>query len=548
MSKKLVELEEAKEVLKSDKVFYNGGNKFNYVDVGKYNSGITIEIPREWTIDKRRNLESPIKYICEKRITDGMNIDFDGNASFLLGKYRLSKNGRPVFEITPPTQAKDVMILVDWGGAFNSSRGQYEEYAKEVGATFFRRRSSNGGGAGCDYWILPVGFVKDMSSRDVSSILKDIEEEEQKRIKEIDEYLEQEELEKKKSRENREKILEKIIPIIEEIKKYKSDFEYEAKEESFKYKDSKDFSAYEKRYNEDLIVQLSELLEKEKEKKAAREKYKPMFQEMEKTIRTLGLSITYYDHHVSVNMHSGYNHNYYYSHEGYVSFINDLTNYQEKIKEEEEKARIKAEELKREAELKIKKDDAKEKGYPENFEFRNRLSGATGISHAFVVERDGTIREPDYNNLNNYNHKYKYNDWKNNADGIQGYNQILPGELIFTYTKDYTAVPYIFDIEWADGEITEAQIDALYEKVEEMLDFACNVEFEEIKDFRNWIKSAVKSKIKECREQLHMAGEEKDSLDKEIVELVEQKQKEKEKNGKANELMKDYINQQEVKK
>ena len=37
MSKKIVELEEAKEVLKSDKVFYNGGNKFNYVDVGNYN-------------------------------------------------------------------------------------------------------------------------------------------------------------------------------------------------------------------------------------------------------------------------------------------------------------------------------------------------------------------------------------------------------------------------------------------------------------------------------------------------------------------------------
>lgn len=550
MSKKLVELEEAKEALKSDKVFYNGGNKFNYVDVGRYNSGITIEIPREWTIDKRRKLESPIKYFCEKRITDGMNIDFDGNASFLLGKYRLSKNGRPVFEITPPTQAKDVLISVDWGGAFNTTRGQYEEYAEKVGATFFRKRSSNGGGVGCDYWILPVGFVKDMDSRDVSSILREIEEEEQKRIKEIDEYLEQEELEKKKSREDRERILEKLIPIIEEIKTYKSDFEYEAKEDILKYKESKHSCTYEKRYTEDLIVQFSELLEKEKEKKEARDKYKPMFQEMEKTIKTLGLSITYYNYHVSVDMHSGYANNYFYSHEGYVSFINDLTNYQEKIKEEEEKARIKAEELKRETEWKIKKEDAKAKGYPENFEFRNRLSGATGISHAFVVERDGTIREPDYNNLNKYNHKYKYRDWKNNADGIQGYDQILPGEIIFTYTKGYTAVPYIFDIEWADEETTEAQIDALYEEIEDMLDFASNTEFEEIKDFKKWIKSAVKSKIKECRKQLVMKNEETaqgESLDEEIVELAQEKKKEEEKNRKAKELMKDYIRQQELK-
>ena len=550
MSKKIVELEEAKEVLKSDKVFYNGGDKFNYVDVGKYNSGITIEIPREWIIDKNRNPESPIKYIYEKRLTSGMNIDFDGGASFILGKYRLSKNGRPVFEITPPTQAKDVMILVDWGGAFNSTRGQYEEYAKEVGATFFRRKSSNGGGTGCDYWILPVGFVKDMKPRDVSVILKEIELKEQERIKEIDRYLEQEELEKKKSRENREEILERIIPIIDNIKTFKPDFEYEAKEENFIYKESEYSCTYEKRYTEDLIGQFNKILEREKEKKEAREKYKPMFQEMEKTIKTLGLSIMYHDYDVSVNMHSAYDRRYSYSHEGYVSFIDELTSYQEKIKREEEEARIKAEELKREVEWRIKTDDAKENGYPENFEFYNRLSGATGLSHAFVVERDGTIREPDYNNLRNNNHKYKCRDWSNFADGTQGYRQILPGELIFTYTKDYTAVPYIFDIKWVDGEITEAQIDALYENVEEMLHFARNTEFEEIKDFKIWIKNKVKSKIKECRKQLVMKNEEKaqgESLDEEIVELAQEKKKEEEKNRKAKELMKDYIRQQELK-
>ena len=128
MSKKKVTLEEAKEILGLDKIFYNGNRKFNVVDVGKYNSGITIEIPQEWTINESRKPESPIKYISSKELTDGMNVDFDGDARILLGKYRLSKNGRPVFEITEPTKAKDTLIRVSWGGAFNKTRGQYSDY------------------------------------------------------------------------------------------------------------------------------------------------------------------------------------------------------------------------------------------------------------------------------------------------------------------------------------------------------------------------------------------------------------------------------------
>ena len=60
MSKKKVTLEDAKEILGSDKIYYNGNNKFNVVDVGKYNSGITIEVPQEWTINKNRKPENPM--------------------------------------------------------------------------------------------------------------------------------------------------------------------------------------------------------------------------------------------------------------------------------------------------------------------------------------------------------------------------------------------------------------------------------------------------------------------------------------------------------
>ena len=176
MSKKKLSLEEAKALLGNDKVFYNGRNKFNVVDGGKYHSGITIEIPQDWTIDKSKKPQSPFNYRKCRELTAGMNIDFDGDAEILLGNYRLSKNNRPVFEVSTPTKAKYVLVRVSWGGAFNNSRGQYDSYAKEIGATFFRRSSSNGGGVGNDYWILPVDFVFDMDSRDVSEILQTLED------------------------------------------------------------------------------------------------------------------------------------------------------------------------------------------------------------------------------------------------------------------------------------------------------------------------------------------------------------------------------------
>ena len=358
MSKKKITLEEAKEVLGSDKVFYNGTKKFNILDVGKYNSGITIEVPQEWNIDKKRNPESPINYVEARALTDGMNIDFDGTASVLFGKYRLSKNGRPVFELTEPTKAKDVMIEVSWGGAFEKSRGQDNRYAEEVGATFFTRRSSNGGGAGCDYWILPVDFVMDMEPRDVSGILANIEQKENERIAEIDEYIEQEDLEIKNSIENRSRVLEQITPIIQSIKELDSEFECFTDHDSFKYRSPMTGFTQTRRYTDNLIEEISGILEYEQNTKNARDTYKPMFEEMECVLKTLNISITYCKTHASIRAPKSYivcNH-FKYDQEGYNSFINEITKYQEREAQEQEEARRKADELKRIAELKNKKE------------------------------------------------------------------------------------------------------------------------------------------------------------------------------------------------
>ena len=549
MSKKKVTLEEAKEILGSDKIFYNGNSKFNVLDVGKYRSGITIEVPQEWTVNKKRDLENPINYISAKEITDGMNIDFDGDASILLGRYRLSKNGRPVFELTEPTKAKDTLIKVSWGGSFNKTNGQYKDYAEEVGASFFTRRSSNGGGAGNDYWILPVDFVKDMEPRDVSKILANIEQKEDMRIAEIDDYIEKEDLEIKNSVENRDRILSQIQPIIQNIQTLSPKFEYKAGPESFVYKENGSWLSNTRRYTDDLISEISRVLEKEQNEKIKRDKYKPMYQEMENTLSILDITISYSDTAVTLKDPTSYfsYKSYEYSREGYNLFISDVVQYQEKIAKEQEEIRRKADELRKAAELKIRKDEAKEMKYPEKFEFWNRLGGATSLGHAYVIESDGTIREPDYNNLRNINHEYKYSDWKNIADGTQGYMQILPGEIIVSYTKAYTAVPYIFNVEWADDEITEAQLEVICDELAEKATFAENKDGQEITDVKQWVMNAVKTKAMECKKQLITKQQDQDkSFAQEIASLAEEKAIAKERNTKAGQLAQAYENQLKV--
>ena len=60
MSKVKVDLETAKKILNTDKVFLNGKNKFNVFDGGKYNSGFTIVIPQEWDLNVDERISASI--------------------------------------------------------------------------------------------------------------------------------------------------------------------------------------------------------------------------------------------------------------------------------------------------------------------------------------------------------------------------------------------------------------------------------------------------------------------------------------------------------
>lgn len=169
--KKFMTLASAKEALKTDKVFETT-TSFGVNAFGKYSPNITFILPKEWEVGparfRGRSLDltphSPMTYRKSsevKSMVDDINVDFDGEPEVLFGDFWLSKKGGACFRPKSALIAQHMLVRVGWGGAFTRTRGwtNNRRTPEELGAAYFRRACSNGGGTGYDYWILPVGFL-----------------------------------------------------------------------------------------------------------------------------------------------------------------------------------------------------------------------------------------------------------------------------------------------------------------------------------------------------------------------------------------------------
>lgn len=160
-SKKTLTLAEAKEFFDTEKVFETntcfGVNRF-----GKYQPNITFVIPKQFEVrDGKLVHPFPWKHVPE--LTQNMNWDFDGgDVSVIFGDFWRGKKGtgNGVFRPKKATEATHVLICVDWGGPFARTRGCYleEGFNPGSGITYFRKASSNGGGTGSDYYVVPVNW------------------------------------------------------------------------------------------------------------------------------------------------------------------------------------------------------------------------------------------------------------------------------------------------------------------------------------------------------------------------------------------------------
>lgn len=450
-------LADAKKILKSDRVFLNGNSNFNYVDVGKYASGCTFVIPQEWTIDSYGNPENPLRYQEVPELTDNMNMDFDGNAYVLFGIYHVSQTGKPVFKLTSPDKAQDVLVCIGWGGAFCTTRGFRAWGAPKIGEKYYLRAASNGRGKGNDYWVFPVGYVYNSDSRDVSDILLRLSETERKRVKNNEELFIKAEAARFASIEMGKKVMPECKELASRISGLKQKY---GKEFSVKFYDAYMSDSYKNIPYTQAYGYLQNILEETIAMISHREEYAETIEQVESDVVSLGGRIDFYDiDRISIRFEDDH-----YFGKSFVCdsvfHVKELLNYVEKEKARQEKERaliventIKA---KREQELKEAKIKAKEAGYPETFTYWNRIGGATGQSHAYVISPDGSIRIPDNNILKNRNHRH-YEFWLESADGEQVYDQILIGELIIAYTKNCTSAPVKVSVELVPETITEAQ-------------------------------------------------------------------------------------------
>ena len=93
-----------------------------------------------------------------------INIKFDGDPLTLPGDFWVSRKGTNCFRPNP--NGKHILVRVDWGGCFISTRGDEYEDTKPL-ALFAKRASSNGGGTGYNFYVFDKNFRREVSIEDI---------------------------------------------------------------------------------------------------------------------------------------------------------------------------------------------------------------------------------------------------------------------------------------------------------------------------------------------------------------------------------------------
>lgn len=121
---------------------------------GKYNPGLVVILPKvekgckdAWIRDAEERAEKIRQ----------MNITTDGEPKHII-RGLLYKSKKGAFCWKPDVKGPHAMLIINWGGSGNHTRGCPSVQSKEEGALYYRRASSNGGGIGTTYLVLPWEF------------------------------------------------------------------------------------------------------------------------------------------------------------------------------------------------------------------------------------------------------------------------------------------------------------------------------------------------------------------------------------------------------
>ena len=132
---------------------------------GKYCSGLGIIVPKGDSHIGPYGEDQSIRLFQEADSKNKSDFNLgEGPLDSLRGKFFVSKKGTKLFKVDP--NGPHILLRDDWGGAFNSYRGG-KLPAMDGGALYYRRASSNGGGTGYDYAVVPVNWKLEISEDDL---------------------------------------------------------------------------------------------------------------------------------------------------------------------------------------------------------------------------------------------------------------------------------------------------------------------------------------------------------------------------------------------
>lgn len=474
--KKTLTIAEARTLFESEKVFATKGG-FIFNDTGKYRPGLTFVLDSSFELDRDGKAISPIQYVEDREVTDSFNLDLDGSAKILFGEFWKSQKGAPCFRPENPKQAKHLLVRVSWGGCSSRTRGSREEVAKAASALYFRRASSNGGGSGCDYWILPVGYVRQLEggayridwevARDYCAKHSKLQAD---RRSETDRLYKEKLAAEEASRAAKATLMPRLEAAAEALEALKTDKVSYCKTLALDDDAYFTLDGYRYLYTAEEVEKVEAYVETQRRTRAkhaveqaaklrAYQELAPKFEALQARAQAVGLEVLTDNQEEAVLKRQGRFGGGSHLQDGAYTY-DTLQAVETKILEAEM-----AIETQRQAATKVEREaQAKELGLPSDVRIWKRRGSRTGCSQGWVISVNGIDRERDTMYNSNPNRARRYDE------GYEIWNQILPGELVIQWSKACTAAEHVFEVVHRPETISEAQLERVAEIQTEIAD------------------------------------------------------------------------------
>ena len=451
------------------------GTSFVVNAYGKYQPNISFVLAKDFGGD-------PLKYRADaatREMVSQFGFDFGAPESgvvALFGDFWSSKRGKPHFRPKSVQVASHVLVRASWGGAFARTRGRWD--APE-GAAYFRRASSNRGGTGYDYYVLPVGYylvVRDEELDGDAIVTVDFTERAKavrasfatfdrtvadKVAADAKAKAEAEAASREAKQNGLGARLEAVQVRLNALRSSNPNTSYSKLELGESYFvfgwGDKLYTEENVRHVEHDVRDWEEQVVEKLRKQMARAEFQPQFEAFVPRVETLGLTLSFGEEKVNWGGGSHYG-GFTYTQEGLESFKSDL------IRKEEEAAKKAREEAAAAAKASAEAE-AGVLGLPQNIRIWKRTGGATGCGMGWVITPDGLDRERDGLENDNPRRAARYDE------GHLVWKQILPGELVLAWRKDFTAAEHKFEVVHLPSEgVTEAQLERVAEIQQKLQD------------------------------------------------------------------------------